>query len=125
VEHESLNVLEESLYQDVELTKGWIRDLAFEIRSRRKLGEKNLSQLQKDISRLEVVYQRVSVFAPGYNPSIDRTRDALRTQIGILREQLRNEEVAMWRDVLPLEKEMRALVQAYTRARWTQQMMEA
>ena len=60
----------------------------------------------------------------GYRPSIDRTREELRSRMHILKAEARNTELNFWKDTTALEKELRILVAAYERAKRKREILD-
>jgi len=122
--HDPNDIVDRILAEDVELLKKWIREIESKIQSRTELTRELMHQLGEDIEKLERRDENLSIWGPGYKQSIDRTRSELRNQINILKNEARNQELNFWRDVTALEKELRILLQAYTRAKRKKDLMD-
>lgn len=121
---EPVDIVDRILTDDIELLKKWIKEVESKIESRTQLAREMMFQLGKDIGMLKGLEEELSIWGPGYRPSIDRTRDELRSQINILKNDARNQEVLFWKDVSALEKELRILVQAYEKAKRKKDLMD-
>jgi hypothetical protein len=114
---EPIDIVDRILTEDIELLKKWIKEIESKIQSRTQLTKDLMRQLGEDIQMLERRDETLEIWGPGYKQSIDRARSELRSQINILKNEARNQEVSFWRDVTSLEKEFRILLQAYSRAK--------
>lgn len=114
---EPADYIERILSQDADMLRKWIAEVESRIKARTRLTKKFMHRLETDIDSLERKERNLEIWGPGYKSSIDKMRTDVRTQINILKGEARNHEVNFWRDVSGLEKELRQLLQAYSKAR--------
>ena len=124
MEKDGLYSIEYVLSEDVDLLRTWIRQVENSIATRERLSENAISQLQEGVIALEKSYDKINIWAAGYNPSIDRVKTDTRAQINMLKDKARNEGVGFWKDIIGAEKELRLLLSAYSKARWRKNLME-
>jgi len=122
---EPTDIVDRILTEDLELLRKWIKEIESKIQSRTQLTRDMMYHLGKDIGMLQAFEEDLSIWGPGYKSSIDRTRSDLRSQINILKNEARNQEIVFWRDVTGLEKELRMLQEAYARAKRKKDLMDS
>ena len=122
---EPTDIVDRILTEDLELLRKWIKEIESKIQSRTQLTRDMMYHLGKDIGMLQGFEEDLSIWGPGYKSSIDRTRSDLRSQINILKNEARNQEIVFWRDVTGLEKELRMLQEAYARAKRKKDLMDS
>jgi hypothetical protein len=121
---EPIDIVDRILTEDIELLRKWIKEIESKIQSRTDLTKDLMRQLGEDIEKLESKDEGLSIFGPGYRPSVDRTRETLRREIDLLKNQARDQEASFWRDATALEKELRMLLQAYAKAKRKKDLMD-
>lgn len=119
-----IDIVDKMLTDDVELLKEWIEEIKSKIERRKALTRDMMDQLKLEIEKLEEIDQRISYWGPGYRSSIDHMRTDVGKQIGILKNEARNQEINFWRDTSALEKELRILTQAYTKAKTKKDLLD-
>ena len=122
---EPTDIVDRILTEDLELLRKWIKEIESKIQSRTQLTRDMMYHLGKDIGMLQGFEEDLSIWGPGYKSSIDRTRSELRSQVNILKNEARNQEIVFWRDVTGLEKELRMLQEAYARAKRKKDLMDS
>jgi hypothetical protein len=122
---EPTDIVDRILTEDLELLRKWIKEIESKIQSRTQLTRDMMYHLGKDIGMLQGFAEDLSIWGPGYKSSIDRTRSDLRSQVNILKNEARNQEIVFWRDITGLEKELRMLQQAYARAKRKKDLMDS
>jgi ABC-type phosphate transport system auxiliary subunit len=110
------DIVDKILAADVDALARAIREVQAKIQERKELARDQMRHLSSDLEDLAAQEERLSIWGPGYRPSIDRSRSDLKSRIHILKAEARDAELNFWRDTVSLEKELRILIAAYERA---------
>ena len=87
----------------VKLKKGRFLDIAYQMRERIFLKDKNIEMIERDICECDSEIMRLEAWVLGSNPLIDRRRSSLEKDVRTLEAQRRDEVVASWKDLSRLK----------------------
>lgn len=118
------DIVDKILASDVEQLRNSIEELQAKIEERKDIAKDILRTLNDDIVELTYKEERLGIYGPGYRSSIDKMKSDFRGQIGILKKEAANQEVAYWRDATALEKELRILLSAYEKAKRKKELLD-
>lgn len=85
-------------------------DITGLIEERKKLKDQNLYQIALGECEVLTRMHRLDDWLEGLNPGVDKRRSGLEKDLLDFGRQKRSEEVATWKDVLLLKKDLRELV---------------